>query len=106
ELAGVDVEVVEQSLEVALAWRADGGALDVPKDLCQCFVEVLVVACPLADVREKLAGQDVEALLGDRLPPAPFGLDVAEGRVVEVRAARLALLLVQVGGQVFRDEAV
>ncbi len=106
ELARVDVEVVEQALEVVLARGADRGALDVAEDLREGLVEVLVVTRPLPYVCEELAGEDVEALLGDRLPPPALGLDVTEGRIVEVGASRLALLLVQVRGQVLRDEAV
>ena len=54
ELVRVDVEVIEQPLDVVLARRADRGALDAAEDLYECLVEVLVVACPLADVREAI----------------------------------------------------
>jgi hypothetical protein len=74
ELARVDVEVVEQPLDVVLARRADRGALDAAEDRRERLVQVLVVACPLPYVREELAGEDVEALLDDRLPPAASGL--------------------------------
>ena len=106
EPARVDVEVVEQALDVVLARGTDSRALDATEDGCERLVQVLVVACALADVPEELAGQDVEALLGDSLPPASLGLRVAECRVVEVRVTSPALLLVQVRGQVLRDEAV
>ena len=55
ELAAVDVEVVEESLDVVLGVRADRGALDVLEDPAQRLVEVLVVAGLLADVGEEVA---------------------------------------------------
>ena len=60
----------------------------------------------LAHVDEQLGREDVEALLRDGLGPPELGVGVAQLGVVEVGVAGLALLLVQVGGEVLGDEPV
>ena len=85
ELAAVDVEVVEETLDVVLGVRADGRAFDVLEDAAQRLVEVLVVAGLLADVGEQVLREDVEALLLDRLVAAELRVGVCQVAVVEVR---------------------
>ena len=71
------------------------------------LVEVLVVARPRSrTLANSSRREDVEALLGDRLLAAELGVRVAEARRSRSPGARLALLLVEVGGEVLRDEAV
>jgi hypothetical protein len=107
ELAGIDVQVVEQALEVVLAVRALGGGFDVDKDAGEGFVQVLVMPGPRPDVGEQCGRQDVEALFPDRLGTAVFCVVVAEAGIVEtLLTGGAALLLVEVAGEVLRDEAV
>jgi hypothetical protein len=70
----------------------------------QRLVQVLIPLRTAPHVDEQLARQDVEAPLGHRLGPAELGGLVVETRVVKGQFAGLALVLVEVGSQVPRDE--
>ena len=60
----------------------------------------------MADIVEQFRRQDVEALLGDGDGPTDFGRAIGQLRIVEIRVTGRPLLLVDVVGQVLRDEAV
>ena len=76
------------------------------EDRLEGLVQVLVIVRPATNVDEQLARQNVEALLPNGLGPAELCLTVAEVGVVEGRVAGLALVFVEVGGEVLRDESV
>ena len=59
-----------------------------------------------AHVLEKVGGQDEEALLIHRLPQRHRSIGIGEVGVVEVDVAGRMLALVDIGGQVLRDEPV
>lgn len=59
-----------------------------------------------AHIGKQFGRQDVEALFRHRLGTAGFGIGIAQACVVEIRRTGLALLFVEVAGQVFRNEAV
>lgn len=106
ELVAIDVEVAEEALEVPLAGRADCGALDVGEDGGEGFVEVSIVVATGVHVLEELAGEDEIAFFLDCAVAARLGKGIGECGVVEIGVAGEVLLLVEVMGEVFADEAV
>ncbi|SFD87353.1 hypothetical protein SAMN05428977_1001139 [Nitrosomonas sp. Nm166] len=60
----------------------------------------------LANTGKQVRRQDIETLFLHRLQATELGIGIAERGVVEIRAACLALLLVEIAGQVLRDEAI
>ena len=84
EFRAVDVKVVEETLEVVLAGRADGRGLDIPEDPGEGLVEIRVLGGSPTDIGEELTGQDVEALVGDGRLTTELRLRVGQVGVVEV----------------------
>lgn len=106
ELAGVDIQVIEQPFEVLLAGHIFGRSLDGDKGARQGFIQVGIQAGAGAHIGEQRRRQDVEALIIDRCGTGQLGLGVAERGIVKVAAAGIVFLLVHEAGEVFGDETI
>ena len=106
ELVAVDIQVVEQSFDVVLAIRADGGAFDVLEHAGEGFIEIGIVARLLTNIGEQVRWKDVETFFLHCFDTPEFGIGITERGIFEIRDACLAFLLVQVGGEVLRDKTV
>ena len=106
QLVAVHVDVVKQPFQVVLALRAFGGRLDVGEHLLQCFVQVGIVLCILPYVAEQFRGQDEKAFFYHQLFPGTFRFFVRKVGIVKIIVPGGTLQVVDIIGDVLRNEAV
>ena len=106
QLVGIDVEIVKQPFEGVLALAPLCGIFDIVKDALKRFIERLTLRRPCADVAEQLGRQNEKALLFDKVMAGLFRFFIGQTGVIKIKAARPALSLVDVFGDILRNVAI